>query len=112
MKNSQVNFYNWLREKHTTSQFPSLLDDKILKLAQDHLRKKSQYKLWVLPVSASATLFVIIFFSNFYFNQEKNKSNFGLIESPEMVLLYENIELMADATKLSDSEWKKIEGIE
>lgn len=111
MKKQNEKFYGWMK-KSTTLSVPSTLDDKILSLAQAEFRPHKKSLNWALPLSAVAASFIIFLAGSIYLKQQSSINELAFNESPEMILNYDNIELMADASLLSDEDWKNIEGME
>ena len=109
MKEIKSDFYNWLK-KNVNSTSPSpVLDKKILEIANAKLEQKS-HELWFYSLGSFASVVAIFLVGNLYLNQNSNVHNFAFREAPEMISIYDNVELMADATKLSEQDWKQIEG--
>lgn len=107
MKNldQQNKFYEWLKER--TTFVPSMrLDDKILSHAEVELKTKSQNKtVWWAVITTTVLASLIIYVE---INHNKN-DQVAVDESFEMILNYNNLELMAEAGNLTDAEWKKLE---
>ncbi|MDO9181897.1 MAG: hypothetical protein Q7U04_05795 [Bacteriovorax sp.] len=103
------NFYQWAKTK---TSFPptKVIDYKISLMAREHLAspKSNIFSRWLpITLSLAATALVILTFN--IYNSKKIDSQ-AFTESPEMLLNFKRIELMADASELSEVEWKKIEG--
>lgn len=113
MSNEKDFFYRWL--KNNLSVTPSKnLDHKILSMASAHLAgpKDSFFSSrWKVSGAALLASFLLIFALTPKENHQKELSKMVLNESPEMIMNYKTIELMADSSALSDEEWNKIEGV-
>jgi|GEM_PF-744329 len=103
-------FYSWIALK-TQTEPSSTADKKILAFSSQYFKKeeKSFFALWKLTgafaLTAAVVLVVLI---------NKNSSiqpgSALMSEAPEMILHYNDIELMADASRLSDADWARING--
>jgi hypothetical protein len=109
VNNKNLNFYSWLKPKITHSP-PLTLDEKILMMAQIELNHSKKSLSWFIPISAFAAATIIFIAGNIYFTQQKTINKLVLYEVPELILNYDKIEMMADASQLSADEWTKIEG--
>jgi hypothetical protein len=89
---------------------PIDLDQKILLIAKKKMAKDKVAKPWIVLTSAIAACLIIFLTSNTYINQQKKMSSIVMTEAPEMILNFDQIELMADSSGLSESEWQKVEG--
>jgi hypothetical protein len=106
-----MNFKNWLKNNLTVVPKKEL-SEKIMNLAEKNLSKeaitnenKGDY-FWKL--SMSMAMIAIVF--SMTFNKKINHENTSFIaESQELILNYQDMELMADASTLSDDDWKKIQ---
>ncbi|MDD4975242.1 MAG: hypothetical protein PHY93_12865 [Bacteriovorax sp.] len=109
MNNVNEKFYSWMKSKiaHTP---PARLDQKILMMANNKLNHRKKSFRWMLPSGAFTASLVALISVSIYFNHHKNLNSLVLNEAPEMIFNYDKIELMADASSLSDDDWKKIEG--
>lgn len=99
-------FYHWIK-KQTTQVPPKYLDEKISSMAREKLiplKKDSKIIRWQLS-GAFATV-AILFFT--IMASQKNEMN---NESAEMIMNYNTIELMSEASSLSEEEWAQIEGV-
>lgn len=65
---------------------------------------------WLKPGLALAFGIALVIVVNIKSNRQNEMSKLVIAESPEMVLNFKNIELMADAGVLSEEDWKKIGG--
>ena len=102
-------FYRWF--KNITEQSPpKLLDQKILIFSKEELNHSKKSIHWIMPTSAISFCLILFVVGNTYFLHQKNLNMLFLSEAPEMILNYDNIELMADASELNADDWKKIEG--
>ena len=112
MKKNEKTFYQWL--KSATSVNPSNeVDNRILLIAKQelHAPPTNPFYFWIkiaLPVGVTA---LFIFLIKIKSNQPDVFNSVAFTESPEMILNYKQIELMADLGDLSEDEWKKIEEI-
>lgn len=111
MKYKKENFYSWIK-KRTTQSPPSSLDLKILSLARNEFRPVGKSFRWTLPINTIAASLIIFLAGSIYFQQQINNDNIVLNESLEMILNYDSIELMADASQLSEEDWRNIEGVQ
>lgn len=112
MKN---NFYNWLRPLTEKAPSPAV-DTKILAYSSQFFSSKEKEKVTVpflfdwkissIAVLASVALLVVLINKG----TRPQPSLMMITESPEMVLNYNEIELMADASKLTEADWAKING--
>ena len=109
MKNKKSDFYQWLKANTNKSSPSSLLDEKILKLAEFKFEKKFN-NFWVFSFGSWTSVIAIFFIGNLYLNTNKSLRSLTLTDSPEMISIYDNVELMTEATRLSEQDWKKIEG--
>ncbi|MGZ3856285.1 MAG: hypothetical protein ACXVKO_08520 [Bacteriovorax sp.] len=112
MKKSDITFFQWMK-KNTTKSPPRELDERILTLAHEKLgtskssSSKTKLILSGITVMASFALLLMLTSKNI---KQKEISVYALSESPEMILNYSSIELMAEASALTDEDWHKIEG--
>lgn len=111
MKNNIDLFYRRMKENLTES--PSAeIDNKILTMASKKLKPDVEPSLlsqWLKPSLAIAFSVALVIIINIKSNNRNNTNKLLLTESPEMVLNYKDIELMADAGALSEEDWKRIE---
>lgn len=112
MKSNIDPFYKWAK-KLTTIAPGDHLDQKILSMAALKLiplKRKSIFSKWLKPglIIIFSMSFIIIF--GLRINKQSAMSLLSMNDSPEMILNYKNIELMADAGNLSEEDWIKIEG--
>ena len=106
-----INFFSWLKV-HLEITPEKKLDQLILNEAKLKLTSQtnSLHLLWAAPsklIFACSAVLII----GFIYNQQNglDKSHqVVLSESPDMLMNFDSIELMADAAKLSDAEWDKI----
>lgn len=112
MKNHYDLFYRWM--KNNLSEKPSSqLDKNILAMAEKELgsgAQSSSSTQWLKPGLTLAFGITLVIVVNIYTNRRYESGKTIITESPEMVLHYKEIELMADAGALSEEDWKKIEG--
>lgn len=98
--------------KGVLSVFPDKeIDEKILAMASCELKKNSDNShvfQWLRPGLAMAFGVVLITVVNVKYYRPREISKLEVIDPPEMVLNYKNIELMADAGKLSEEDWERI----
>ena len=109
---SNQDFYQWLKPK--LDKKPSAtLDQRILLMASQKMQVQtaSHRSRWTISLGFVLATAIIIFSVNSKFNQQKDLNKLVLNETPDMILNYENIELMADSAKLSDADWDRIEGL-
>ncbi len=102
-------FYKSLREKLIQGP-PKSLDQKILLLASEKLQSHKNHAEWLYLASGFTTCLIVFLTISGYFNHQQNFNKQVINESPEMILNFNSIEMMADASVLSENEWKKIEG--
>lgn len=111
MKNHYDLFYQWMKQNLSTSPSQTI-DENILNMASKKLASAEQSSApsrWLKPGLTLAFGVALVVVVNTA--RQRNKLEKLIItESPEMMLHYENIELMADAGALSEEDWKKIEG--
>lgn len=102
-------FFKWLKQ-NTTAQPHTDIDQSILLMAERKLNQiaghKRQNFFHFLGFSSSLLLLVVSI--NVLTNTKSN--TLSLIEPPEMIMNYNFIELMAEASVLSDEDWNAIEG--
>lgn len=109
MKNNRT-FYSWL-SKATSRQPSSATDDKILAYAREAFKPEEKTMLlsWKISgIAAFASIALVI--TLMYRMPVVQTGDQMMAESPEMLLNYNEIELMADASQLSESDWEKING--
>lgn len=104
-------FYSWLALK-TQIGPTATTDAKILAFSSQFLKgkKKSSFSNWKLSGSLALTAAVVLIVM---INKNPSPMIPGptlISEAPEMILHYRDIELMADASHLSDADWEKING--
>ena len=104
-------FFSWLKTRLEITP-EKKLDQLILNEAK--IKFKSQTNslqlLWTTPsklILASSAVLIIGFIYNQKYSLDKSHQ-VVLSESPDMLMNFDSIELMADAAKLSDAEWEKI----
>lgn len=108
---TKTTFYSWLSE-NTRKQPSSKTDDKILSYAREVFKPEENparllnWKISGVAVFASIALVIILMNRT----PVMQSGDMMLAESPEMILNYNEIELMADASQLSESDWAKING--
>lgn len=103
-------FYSWLALKTQTEPAASV-DSKILAFSSQYFQKeeKSFFAGWKLSGAlALTTAAVVIILINK--NPSTQPGPALMSEAPEMILHYNDIELMADASQLSDADWARING--
>lgn len=106
----QKTFYSWL-SLATRKQPSQKTDDKILSYARETLKSEEKASLFnwkISGVAAFASIVLIITLMNR--TPVKQTGDMMMAESPEMLLNYKEIELMADASQLSETDWAKING--
>ena len=108
MKMKNDSFYEHLKIK-LNQNTPKSLDQKILIIAKKELKDTNKSFNWIIPTFVTSVC-LILFLIDFPYLFKQKSDSFVLTESPEMILNYNNIELMADASQLSGAEWEKIEG--
>lgn len=101
-------FYSWLALK--TQTVPSAhVDSKILAYSSQYFQKeeKSFFNNWKLSgaLSLTAAVVVVVMINK---NQPAGSGPVIITEAPEMILHYNDMELMADASQLSDADWARI----
>lgn len=112
MKKNSAHFYLWIKNKTLISPSDEL-DAKILGIAKEKLSpsKKSAFFFGWQMKGILAT-FILLFMSyqiNHQMNFERDSGKLVINESPEMIMNYSSIELMAEASSLSEEDWAKIE---
>jgi hypothetical protein len=113
VKNHSDLFYRWMKN-NLSEQPSSTLDENILAMASKKLgsaQQSSSLAQWLKPSLTLAFGIALVIVINIYSNRQNEMAKAIITESPEMVLHYKDIELMADAGALSEEDWKKIEGI-
>ncbi len=113
MKEKKYYFFEWIK-KETSLTPSSQLDQKILKKVHALFPSEQKFynlKKWLNPGVAFALSLTFIFILNnkFHYQLLRNDQLLSLSESPEMILNYKDIELMAAVGNLSEQDWKKIE---
>lgn len=110
MTNNIDFFYRKMKEKLSVE--PSIeVDQKILEMASRKLGANEKTFSWSvflkpsLVLAGSALLITVI---NIKSHKHNDLEKLVINEPAEMVLNYNNIELMADAGSLSEEDWKKI----
>lgn len=106
--NSKNSFYSWLSLK-TRKEPPLSVDKKILSYSSQYFKseEKTAFLSWKISFAtalASIALIIILM------NRTPGTGPALLTESPEMVLHYKDMELMADASNLTDEDWTHISG--
>jgi hypothetical protein len=111
---SQHTFYSWM--KLQSQKMPAEnTDRKILAFSDQYFsqqkpaEEKSIFLNWKLSGFLTlATLAVVIVLMNKQPLIQKSSLVMMENDSPEMILNYKDIELMADASDLSEAEWARI----
>jgi len=113
MKNKKDSFFEWAKKELTES--PSReVDQKILNMALDKLEKPEQgynFFNFLKPAFAIAISLVFVLVINYKINHPQTNDIVSIEDSAEMILQYENIELMAATQSLTEDEWRDIEGV-
>ena len=112
MKNTHDPFYKWAK-KLTTIAPEDHIDQKILSMAALKLiplKRKSVFSKWLKPGLIATCTISFMIIVGLRINKQSEMSLLSMNDSPEMILNYKSIELMADAGKLSEEDWIKIEG--
>ena len=106
-----TNFFSWLKARLEITPEKKL--DQLI-LSEAKLKFNSQtnslHLLWATPskfILASSVFLMIGYVYNQKYSLEK-PNQVVLSESPDMLMNYDSIELMADAAKLTDAQWDKI----
>jgi protein-tyrosine-phosphatase len=102
---SPKSFFHWLK-KETLASPSNKIDQNILELAraQNATNNPFHFSKYLLATSAIAASLIVLFTSS-----HLNKINqHPLSESPELLQYYDQVELMNQASELSDQEWDKI----
>lgn len=114
---NKYTFYGWMKNQGSIE--PSAkVDKKILAYSAHYFAQNKNSSLeknfffnWKLSgFMTLATLAVVIVLMNRQPSLQKNQMTMIDNESPEMILNYKDIELMADASDLSEAEWAVING--
>jgi len=113
VKEDKNYFFKWLK-KETSHNPPLELDQKILHNAHAVFSKNQNnfrfVKLLKPGLALALSLAFLIVLNNKFNPQTKgNNQLLSFNESPEMILNYKDIELMAAVGSLNDQDWKKIE---
>lgn len=101
-------FYQWLSSR-TRQEPTSNVDQKILAYSAEYFRpvEKNVFFSWKFSGAvALATVALLVVLVNK--SPLQGPGNALISESPEMILNYNDIELMADASTLSDEDWARI----
>jgi hypothetical protein len=99
------NFFHWLKNETITSPARKV-DQSIVDLANNSIvDKKPVYFSKYLIVSSALVASLILLFNTTNLNKI-NQHPFS--ESPELLAYYDQIELMSQASGLSDNEWESI----
>lgn len=110
MNSKDDSFYGHLK-KETAVTTPPGIDERILLMAKKELSPSPKYKIWLMPATALAASLVLLLTGSMYLINKKKQTDFVLMEPSEMILNYDQIELMADASMLSDADWETIESV-
>ncbi|MBC7715114.1 MAG: hypothetical protein H7177_17345, partial [Rhizobacter sp.] len=102
-------FYLWIKD-HTTENPSRELDAKIKAMAHKHLTatyepKGLSWKFISLPLGLAAVVAVII---NVRVKQQDELTAMALKMPVEMILNYNEMELMADSAILTDNDWDEV----
>lgn len=109
----KTNFYSWLKSQ-TDKIPPSELDKNILFyssqfFAEKAAKEKTSFIHWKISgIAALASIALVLILINR--EGTPQPASTMITESPEMILNYNEIELMADAGALSEADWAKING--
>jgi quinol-cytochrome oxidoreductase complex cytochrome b subunit len=109
MKNKNDSFYGQLKIKINQTP-PKSLDQKILMIAKKELNDNKKSFDWMMTTILASACIIVFLVGYPYLMNRKPHDSYVFTEAPEMILNYNNRELMADATKLNASDWEKIEG--
>jgi hypothetical protein len=98
-------FFKWLKNE-TLSLPRKQVDQKILEYAHGRVAKEKTFTFNKLLIIPSAIALGLVFFLT---TTQLNKINqHPISESPELIAYYDQIELMNQASSLSDEEWDLI----
>jgi hypothetical protein len=106
--NSDNSFYSWLSLK-TRKGPPSSVDIKILSYSAQYFKSKEKTVFFNWKISVAAAFFSVALVI-LLINRTPGTRPDLMTESPEMVLHYRDMELMADASNLTDEDWVHING--
>ncbi len=103
----------WLNQKKWLRISPTKeLDNKILSMAREKMSPAKSVGIsikWKVTSMAILASFVVLFVLTTKNHQQKEINRMVFTESPEMILDYNSIELMAATSTLSEEDWNKIE---
>jgi hypothetical protein len=99
------NFKNWIAPK-IQKKTSSNLDARIFKQAESLMIHEKNYFNLGLSVAAFAMFAILIL--NVGRLEKKEMNTLSYIESPDLITHYNEIELMANADQLDDSDWNNI----
>lgn len=100
-----MNFKSWLKNELINNP-PKSLDSKVLLKSRELLVEEKNYFTLSLSVLTMA-MFAVLIFQTRQFSISPAQDPM-ISKSKEMILNYKEIELMADAGSLSDSDWEQI----
>ena len=109
MKIKKDSFYDLLKIKINQTP-PKSIDQKILMIAKKELNDQKKSFNWMMTTIATSACMILFLVGYSYLVDQKAHDSYVFTESPEMILNYKNIELMADASQLDASDWERIEG--
>ncbi len=102
---SPKNFFHWLK-KQTLSSPPKTIDQSILEFAKtNNVANKPFYFSKYLILSSALAASIVLLFTTSNLNKINQPP---LSESPELLAYYDQIELMNQASQLTDNEWDMI----
>ncbi len=103
-------FYSWLALK-TQTEPSSSVDKKILAYSSQYMKNEDKSIIAVWKLSGALALTVAVVMVVMINKNPPSQPGSAIIsEAPEMILNYNEIELMADASQLSDADWARING--
>lgn len=97
-------FFEALKDKLMKSPTRKV-DQFILKKASDHfeLQQRSTIPWWTIFTGTTVAVIALVVWLQV---SENKKSNAMLAESPEMLKVMDDVELLVEVSKYSDEEWK------